>query len=72
MNQFRAVIMRFTKGAAAGAATQIALVTLQQPKTWLEFSPMLNNLGIAVTFGALVGLILAIEKWASWEDVPSL
>lgn len=70
MNQTKAVLVRFAKGAIAGAVVSMGVVTLKQPGVWLEFIPLLNNLAIAGTYGALVGLLLALNKWATWTEVP--
>lgn len=70
MNQSKAVLLRFLKGALASGLASMALVTIEQPKVWTDFGPLLSSLGIAGLFGAISGLILAIEKWATWTKVP--
>jgi archaellum biogenesis protein FlaJ (TadC family) len=64
----KSVIMRFLKGAVSGSISAMMLVSLVMPSTWSGFLPLLQALAIAGTFGALTGLLLAVEKWASWED----
>ena len=66
--KFKSVVMRFVKGAVSGAVAQMGMVTLSQPAIWGDFKPLLINLGMACAFGSLVGLLLALQKWASWED----
>jgi len=68
MTKYQAVLMRFMKGMLAGVASSISLVTLQQPTMWSEFKVLLSSLGIAVVFGAITGLVLAIEKSFTWKE----
>lgn len=68
MEKIKAILIRFLKGAIAGAVSSMALVTLKQPAVWVDFNLILNSLAIAGTFGAITGLLLAVEKWASWSD----
>lgn len=65
------VLVRFAKGAIAGAVASMAMVSFTQPSSWAGFPQILTNLGIAGVFGAMVGLMLALEKWANWTDVVS-
>lgn len=66
--QFISLIKRFLKGAIAGAVASIAMVTYQTPVVWADFNTILNTLAIAGVSGAIGGLILAVQKWASWTD----
>jgi len=69
MNQkIKSVLMRFIKGIISGSISAMMLVTISAPSTWSGFLPLLQALAIAGTFGALTGLLLAIEKWATWVD----
>ena len=70
--KYRAILMRFIKGAIAGAVSSMAMVSLQQPSVWVDFVPLLQSLGLACAFGAITGLLLAAQKWASWEEMPPL
>jgi len=62
------ILKRFAKGIISGAISAMMLVQLIQPTDWSEFGSIFNSLGIAAAFGALTGLLLAINKWASWEE----
>lgn len=64
----KSILMRFLKGAIAGAAASMALVKYTTPTTWSDFSAILNALGVAAAGGLLTGFILALEKWASWKE----
>lgn len=66
--KFRAIVIRFLKGAGAGAVASMMMVTLNQPTIWADFLPLLNSLAMAGVFGAITGLLLALQKWASWSD----
>ena len=64
----KAVLIRFAKGAIAGAVTSMAIVSVKQPQVWTDVLGMLNALGLAGVYGAIVGLLLALQKWTSWSD----
>lgn len=66
--KFKSVLIRFLKGAIAGGATALGLVTYQIPTAWSDFPSVLNTLAIVFAGGCLTGLILAIQKFASWEE----
>ena len=68
MLKIKSVFMRFVKGALAGAATSMSMVALNTPTVWSDFNLILDGLAVAGTFGALTGLLLAFEKWASWKE----
>lgn len=60
------IIIRFVKGMVAGAATSLAVVSYSNIQSWHDFNAALSTLAIACASGALTGLILAFEKWATW------
>ena len=64
----KSVLMRFIKGAISGAFTAMALVTVASPSSWTELAVIANILGLAGIAGAINGLILAGQKYASWVD----
>ena len=43
-------------------------VPIVMPVDWSGFASILNVLGIAGLFGGITGLMLAIQKWASWKE----
>jgi len=71
-NMFKSIITRFLKGIIAGAVASMCMVSITQPTAWVDFNSLLNSLGLACAFGAITGLLLAAQKWASWEDDPNL
>ena len=68
MDKFQSVSTRFLKGLIAGAVSSMGMVSYQNPTVWLDFSLIFNALGVAAVAGAITGLLLAIQKWASWEE----
>ena len=70
-SQLRSVLLRFLKGILGGAVASMVIVTIKQPVVWTEFLPLLSNLGMAGIYGGITGLLLALEKWSSWSDLPS-
>ena len=67
-NKIYSVLNRFAKGIISKTISTIILIQLIQPTNWSDFGSILNSLGIAAAFGALTGLLLALNKWASWTD----
>lgn len=65
---FKSVLMRFLKGAIAGAVASMSVISYQTPVVWSDFHLILNNLAIACVAGAMGGLMLALQKWASWKE----
>lgn len=72
MSQFKSVFQRFLKVFIGGFVASIGVVSLTQPTAWSDFNSMLNSLGLALAYGALSGLLLALQKWATWVDDPNL
>lgn len=68
MTKYQSVLKRFLKGLISGAVTAMGMVTLTQPSTWSDFNAIFSMLGVAGAFGAINGLLLALQKWASWQD----
>jgi len=66
--KFQSIFNRFLKGAIASAITSMGVVSISQPSVWGEFSTILSSLAIAGVYGGITGLLLALQKWASWQD----
>jgi uncharacterized membrane protein len=66
--KYKAIVTRFLKGIIAGAVASMGMVALTQPTAWSDFSSLLNTLGMACAFGGITGLLLALQKWASWDN----
>lgn len=62
------ILNRFIKGIIAGAVSAMSMVAITQPSVWSDFNSILNSLGMACTFGAITGLLLALQKWSSWKE----
>lgn len=65
---FKSIFVRFIKGAVAGAIASMGMVVIQTPSAWSDLNLLLGNLGLAAAFGAITGLLLALQKWATWQD----
>lgn len=72
MNKIQVILLRFLKGAVAAAVVSMGMVTIKQPAIWTDFIPLLQSLGIAGVYGGLVGLLLGLQKWASWTEKPPI
>lgn len=64
----KSVLIRFFKGMVAGAITQMSIVTFTTPHAWSDFYVSLDNLLLAAATGAMTGLLLGFQKWASWKE----
>lgn len=67
-NKIYSVLNRFAKGIISGAVSAMVMVQFVQPTVWSDFGSIFNSLGIAGSFGAMTGLLLALQKWASWQE----
>ena len=68
MTKYKSVFHRFLKGLISGAVTAMGMVTLVTPSTWSDFSGIFSTLGVAGIFGAINGLLLALNKWVNWKE----
>lgn len=64
----KSIINRFLKGMLAGVVPAIGAVQLVQPTSWSEIPVMLSNLGLALVYGAITGLVLALLKYVDWKE----
>lgn len=62
------LVKRFVRGATAGAVTSMLAITISAPSTWSEMVTIFNNLLLAGGFGAITGLLMALDKWARWDE----
>ena len=69
MDKYKAIFNRFLKGAISGALTAIAMISFSAPTSWEELASILNMLAVAGIFGAINGVLLALQKWVSWQEV---
>ena len=68
MTKYNSILKRFFKGMISGAVTAMGMVSLVQPSLWSDFNAIFTALAIAGLFGAINGLLLALNKWASWKE----
>jgi len=64
----KSILKRLLKGTIAGVVTSLSVVTLAVPSTWSELASTVNALALAGIYGAITGLLLALNKWAVWKD----
>lgn len=64
--------MRFLKSFLAGFATGLILVTATDIHSWTDLHQALLAILLSGSIGGLNGLILAFEKWANWQDSPTV
>jgi hypothetical protein len=69
MNEkIKSILMRLLKGAVSGAVSTILLLTFTVPTNWLELKNFIALVTIAGIFGAINGVLLALQKWYSWKE----
>lgn len=68
MTKHKSVFKRFLKGAISGAVTAMSLVTMVTPSVWSDFNSILGSLAMAGLFGAINGLLLALNKAYAWKE----
>lgn len=64
----KAVLKRFAKGLISGAVTTMAVVPVISPADFKQIKIWLITLVLAGIVGGVNGLILAVQKWASWKE----
>lgn len=62
------ILKRFAKGMIAGFISGMSVVSIAVPSVWGDYKAIFGALLMAGSFGALNGLLLALQKWASWKD----
>ena len=67
-NKTKSIIKRFIKGMLSGAIASMLLVSLVVPSSFGELATIINNLALAGAYGAVTGVLLAIQKMTSWVD----
>lgn len=66
--KYQAILKRFFKGFVSGAITAMIGVAIFVPKDFTELKTILVALLLAGIAGGINGLLLAIQKWVSWDD----
>ena len=64
----KSILTRFGKGIVTGAVASMVLVTYSTPTIWADFNSIFSALGVAAVSGSITGLLLALQKWASWKE----
>jgi len=66
----KSVLLRLLKGTLSGIVGAMSVMTVSQPALWTEFPLFFQHLLIAGAYGAVTGLILAVQKWLTWDETP--
>ena len=66
--KYQATLTRFIKGFISGAITAMLGIAVFVPKDFTELKTILIGLALAGMAGGINGLLLAIQKWVSWDD----
>lgn len=69
MNKIQIVSRRFVKAFISGFITGVSVITLGGTSQWSDFSHVINGFFIAGVFGGINGVLMAVEKWASYTEV---
>lgn len=64
----KSVLKRFAKGFITGAITAMSVVKIASPANFADVTIVLKALVLAGIGGGISGLILAVQKWASWKE----
>lgn len=64
----KSILTRLLKGFVSGAVTSMLMVSIVAPGNWTELHTVLSILAVSGLFGGINGLLLALQKWASWKD----
>ena len=64
----KAILKRFLKAFISGAIASIVITTYSVPTSWDTMLTTLHTLALVALTGGLSGLLLALQKWASWDS----
>ena len=68
----KSTLLRLLKGTLSGTTGAILLMIVREPQIWSDFKTILNEMALAGVYGAITGLILAIQKWVTWEEIQNI
>ena len=66
----KSILIRLLKGTLSGVVGAMSIMTVSQPAMWSDFPVFFQNLLISGAYGAVTGLILAVQKWLTWDETP--
>ena len=69
-DKIKSILIRLLKGFIAGAVATLAtaVAVLNNVHTWTDLYTAFSMLALSAMIGGVTGLVLAAEKWASWQD----
>lgn len=68
MTEIKSVLKRLLKGFIAGAVGSMSIIVIASPANFNEIAILLKALLLAGVGGGISGLLLALQKWASWKE----
>jgi len=68
MTKTKAILMRFVKAFVGGFTGAILAAGIAQASGWANFTSILDALLIVGLTGGISGLLLALQKWATWVE----
>jgi len=63
-----AIAVRLLKGFIAGAIGTMSTIVIASPANFSDIGILLRALVLAGIGGGIGGLLLALQKWASWTE----
>lgn len=69
MSKLQVVSRRFIKAFVSGFCTGVAVISIGGVSQWSDLTLALNGLVVSGVMGGINGVIMALEKWASYKDV---
>lgn len=70
MEKAKSIAFRFLKAFVAGSVSTLGTITyFAGVTTWTQLAVALNALLLALVIGGISGVLMAAEKWYSWETV---
>lgn len=68
MTKYQAVLLRFVKVFIAAALGSLIITSITDAHTWTELATALAAVGFAAVKAGVAGVILAAEKFFTWQD----
>lgn len=66
--KIKSIVTRLLKGFIAGAIGTMSTIVIASPANFTDITILLKALLLAGIGGGIGGLLLALQKWASWTE----
>ncbi len=70
--KLKSITFRFLKAFGAGFFSGLVIVSMNSIHNWTDLQTALNGLALAGVIGGINGVVMAGEKWANWQDTPTV